>query len=176
MNREELAKEIFNVSHLTGEFLLRSGKISNEYFDKYRFEAKPNILSSIAKHLAPLIPTETEVIAGLEMGGIPIVTALSLETGLPAAFVRKKAKEYGTRRVSEGTELEGKRILIIEDVITSGGQVLLSANDLRSCGAIILGCLCVIDRQQGGSEALSADSIMLTPLFTMSELKQAVGI
>lgn len=176
MNREELAREIFNVSHLTGEFLLRSGKTSNEYFDKYRFEAKPNILAAIAKHLAPLIPAETEVIAGLEMGGIPIVTALSLHTGLPAAFVRKKAKEYGTRRVSEGTELDGKRILIIEDVITSGGQVLLSAQDLRSVNAQILGCLCVIDRQQGGNEALAADNIMLTPLFTMSELKQSVGM
>lgn len=176
MNRIELAKSIYDISHLTGEFLLRSGKISNEYFDKYRFEAQPKVLEAIATHLAELIPSETEIIAGLEMGGIPIVTALSLKTGIPAAFVRKKAKEYGTCRVAEGSELSNKKILIIEDVITSGGQVVLSAQDIRNDGGIIIGCLCVIDRQQGGSEALDNNGIQLSPLFTMSELKQAAGV
>lgn len=176
MKRDELAKNIYDISHLTGEFLLRSGKISNEYFDKYRFEAQPKVLESIAIHLADLIPAETEIIAGLEMGGIPIVTALSLKTGIPAAFVRKKAKEYGTCRVSEGSELRGKKVLIIEDVITSGGQVVLSAEDIRNDGGNIIGCLCVIDRQQGGTEALHNAGIKLTPLFTMTELKQAAGV
>ena len=175
MTRQELAKEIFNISHLTGEFLLRSGRVSNEYFDKYRFEAKPEILNVIAENLVPLIPEGTEVLAGLEMGGIPIVTALSLKTGIPAAFVRKKAKEYGTCRVAEGSELNGKKILIVEDVITSGGQVLLSAKDIEELGAAILGCICVIDREQGGKEALFAGGIQLSPLFTMTELKNSVG-
>ncbi|HRE56319.1 MAG TPA: orotate phosphoribosyltransferase [Candidatus Kapabacteria bacterium] len=175
MNRKELAKNIYAISHLTGEFLLRSGKTSNEYFDKYRFEAQPIVLESIASHLAELIPAETEVIAGLEMGGIPIVTALSLKTGIPAAFVRKKAKEYGTCRVAEGTDLRDKKVLIIEDVITSGGQVVLSAADIRNDGGNIIGCLCVIDRQQGGADALLQAGITLSPLFTMSELKQVAA-
>ncbi len=175
MNRQELAQKIYEISHLTGEFLLRSGKISNEYFDKYRFEAQPLVLEAIAEHMAALIPADTEIIAGLEMGGIPIVTALSLRTGIPAAFVRKKAKAYGTCRVAEGTDLRNKKVLIIEDVITSGGQVVLSAADIRGDGGNIIGCLCVIDRQQGGSEALLQDKIALSPLFTMTELKQAAN-
>ena len=173
MTKIELAKEIYRTSHLTGEFLLRSGKTSNEYFDKYLFEAKPELLKNIAQYLAHLLPAETEVLAGLEMGGIPIVSALSMQTNLPATFVRKKAKEYGTRKVSEGTDLSGKNVVIIEDVITSGGQVILSAEDIKKEGANILCCICVINRQQGGLEALSEAGIPLISLFTMEELKNA---
>ncbi|MBL7998044.1 MAG: orotate phosphoribosyltransferase, partial [Candidatus Kapabacteria bacterium] len=102
------AKAIYDTAHLRGEFLLRSGAISNEYFDKYLFEAQPALLRTIAEELAPLLPPGTEVLAGLEMGGIPIATALSLHTGIPAAFVRKKAKDYGTRKIAEGTDMRGK--------------------------------------------------------------------
>lgn len=171
MSRAELAQAIYISSHITGEFLLRSGATSNEYFDKYLFEAQPTILKAIAEHLAPLIPTETEVLAGLEMGGIPITTALSLYTGIPSAFVRKKAKDYGTRKISEGSSLSGKKVLIVEDVITSGGQVILSAKDMLEEGAIIIGCVCVINRESGGTSALAEQGITLSSLFTMSELK-----
>jgi len=173
MNRSELAKRIFETSHLTGEFLLRSGKISNEYFDKYLFESNPELLKSISMFMTELIPSECEVLAGLEMGGIPIATAISLQSNLPCAFIRKKAKDYGTKKVNEGADINGKNIVIIEDVITSGGQVILSAKDLREAGANILCCICVINRQQGGSEALSEAGIPLISLFTMEELKQA---
>jgi orotate phosphoribosyltransferase len=175
MTRSELAQAIYSLSHLTGTFTLRSGMVSNEYFDKYLFESRPEVLRAIAKHLAPMIPSDVEVLAGLEMGGIPIVTALSLETGLPAAFVRKKAKEYGTRRCAEGAQVYGKRTLIIEDVITSGGQVISSAQDLKNTGASLSGVLCVIDREQGGREKLTGAGLALHSLFTMTELK-AVAI
>lgn len=172
MTKIELAKTIYDLSHLTGEFLLRSGKISNEYFDKYQFESYPELLKEIAKEMAKLIPTNCQVLAALEMGGIPIATALAIETGLPIVYVRKKAKEYGTRRFSEGIEIANKQVVIIEDVVTSGGQIILSANDLRSIGAIINSSLCVIDREEGGSERLMDAGLQLIPLFKMNELKK----
>ncbi len=171
MTNSELATSIFRVAHLTGEFLLRSGTISNEYFDKYLFEAEPKLLRSIAKEFALIIPSDTEVLAGLEMGGIPLATALGLETGLPLAFVRKKAKDYGTKKVSEGASVEGKKTLIIEDVITTAGQLLLSAAELRLNGAIITDALCVIDRESNGPERCSEIGIRLHSLFTMTQLK-----
>jgi orotate phosphoribosyltransferase len=173
MTREELAKAIYDVSHLTGTFTLRSGAVSNEYFDKYLFEARPDVLKAIAEHMAELLPGDTQVLAGLEMGGIPIATALSLKTGLPGAFVRKEAKKYGTAKVAEGADLKGKRIVVVEDVVTSGGQVILSAADLRGLEANILCAVCVIDRESGGKEKLAAEGIELRALFTMSELKAA---
>ena len=97
MERAELAKRIFNISHLTGEFLLRSGQTSNEYFDKYLFESQPDLLQAIAEKMSELIPSECEVLAGLEMGGIPIATSMSLHTKLPAAFIRKKARSQKCR-------------------------------------------------------------------------------
>ena len=173
MTHQELSKAIFEVSHLTGTFTLRSGKVSNEYFDKYLFESRPALLAAIAEHLKALLPDNVQVLAGLEMGGIPIATALSLATGLPAAFVRKQAKGYGTNKVSEGAEISGVPIVIVEDVITSGGQVVLSAKDLRDAGANILCCVCVIDREQGGREALAAAGIEMRALCTMTALKAA---
>ena len=170
MNRQELAQQIYKVAYITGNFKLRSGQTSNEYFDKYRFEARPEILKQIAKQMAPLLPTGTEVLAGLEMGGIPIATALSLETGIPCAFIRKKAKDYGTCLFAEGYELKNKNVCIIEDVITTGGQVLLSTADLRSIGANIENVLCVIHRGKDKSE-LEKVGLKLTALFTMDELK-----
>lgn len=169
MNRQELAKAIFETAYLRGEFKLRSGQTSNEYFDKYRFEAKPKLLAAIAEQMAPLIPEGTEILAGLEMGGIPVATALSLKTGLPALFVRKKAKEYGTCRLAEGTEFSGKNVLVIEDVVTTGGQVLLSTEDLRKAGAKVSHVLCVIHR--GTGNRLAPANLELRPLFTMDELK-----
>lgn len=171
MTRQELARAIYDVAHITGEFVLRSGAISNEYFDKYLFEARPDLLRAIAEHLAPLLPEETEVLAGLELGGVPIATALSFQSLKPAAFVRKKAKDYGTCKIAEGATIKGKNIVIVEDVVTSGGQVVLSAKDLRDHGANILCAVCVIDREAGGKEALAKEGIELRPLFSMTELK-----
>lgn len=174
MGKRELAQAIYKVAHLTGEFKLRSGLTSNEYFDKYRFEAQPSLLKAIAHEMRDLVPKGTQVLAGLEMGGIPIATALSLETGIPVVFVRKKAKEYGTCRVAEGLEsLRGQNVCVIEDVITTGGQVVLSAEDLRKEGALVEHVICVISRQQGGEDNLKKAGLKMTPLFTQEQLKSS---
>ena len=169
----DLADQINTIARLTGTFTLRSGQIATEYFDKYRFEAQPALLAQIAAALAPLIPDGTEVLAGLEMGGIPIVTALSLHTGLPAAFVRKEAKKYGTARLAEGAEINGKRVTVVEDVITTGGQVVISTNNLRSLGAIVDHVICVIDRSPDHGAALTAAALQMHALLTRAQLDAA---
>lgn len=174
MDRKELAARIYNISHLTGSFTLRSGQVSGEYFDKYLFESDPALLTDIAKEMANLVPEGTEILAGLEMGGIPIATALSIKTGLPGVFVRKKAKEYGTCKLAEGTNVHDKKLCIVEDVITTGGQVVLSTNDLRGFGAIVENVLCVIERDIKGRENLEKEGLKLHSLFTMDELKESV--
>lgn len=168
LDKSLLAKELHNVSFLTGNFKLRSGQNSQHYFDKYRFESNPQLLASIAHHLKKLIPPGTEVLAGLEMGGIPIATALSLQTGLPVAFIRKSAKEYGTCQVAEGSNIRGKNVLVIEDVITTGGQVVLSTQDLRGLGAYVTDVLCVILRGDDLSK-LKESKLNVGALFTMDK-------
>ena len=170
MNRDDLARAIHRSSHLTGTFTLRSGVVSNEYFDKYRFESDPELLRAIAEALVPLVPPGTEALAGLELGGVPLATALAQVTGLPACFVRKEAKTYGTCQLAEGVDVEGARLTVVEDVVTSGGQVVLSCGDLRARGAVVTHALCVIDRESGGPAALADIDVELRPLFTMSEL------
>jgi orotate phosphoribosyltransferase len=171
MTKQELAKAIYRTSHLTGEFKLRSGAISNEYFDKYQFESNPELLLEICQHIIDILPDDFDALAGLEMGGIPIAVILSQLTGKPVCFVRKKAKEYGTCNLAEGTEIFGKKLLVVEDVVTSGGQVILSSQELRDKGAVITDAICVIDRESGGKDGLNNIGINLNPLFTMSEIK-----
>ncbi|GAA5032170.1 orotate phosphoribosyltransferase [Streptomyces siamensis] len=171
----DLARRIHAVSHLTGQFTLRSGRTAAEYFDKYRFEGDPVLLDETARAMASLVPAGTEVLAGLEMGGIPVVTALGRHTGLPCAFVRKQAKPYGTCRLAEGAEVAGRKVLVVEDVVTSGGQIVLSTADLRALGAEVGAALCVIDREQGGTDALAAEDIELISLLTATDLRDAVS-
>jgi orotate phosphoribosyltransferase len=170
-DRDALARRIYDVSHLTGTFTLRSGAVSHEYFDKYLFESDPTLIRAIGEALAPLVPSGTEALAGLELGGVPLAVMVSQVTGLPALFVRKEAKTYGTCRLAEGGELEGRRITVVEDVVTSGGQVVTSCGDLRDRGAVVEHALCVIDRESGGPDALGAIDVTLHPLFQMHELQ-----
>ena len=172
MDKGQLARELYTVSHINGTFKLRSGQISNQYFDKYLFESRPDLLKSIAVHMASNIPAGTEVLAGLEMGGIPVATAMSLETGLPAAFIRKKAKEYGTCKIAEGADVKNQKVCVIEDVITTGGQVILSANELRKLGAQVTQVMCVILRGSNSRELLAQEGLNLIPLFTQEELER----
>lgn len=167
----DLAARVHRVAHLSGIFKLRSGATSTEYFDKYRFEGDPQLLREIAEAMAPLMPAGIDALAGLEMGGIPVATMLSQVTNLPTLFVRKQAKSYGTCRYAEGGEVTGRKLLIVEDVVTSGGQILESVCALRADGAIITHVVCVIDREAGGAVALSAEGLRLVPLFTMRALK-----
>jgi orotate phosphoribosyltransferase len=149
--------------------------VSHEYFDKYLFEADPVLLRHIAEAMTPMVPGGIDALAGLELGGVAIATMLSQVTGLPARFVRKQAKEYGTCRLAEGGDVDGERLLVVEDVVTSGGAILDAAAELRARGAVLGPVVCVIDRESGGPEKLAADGLALEALFTMTELKRAAG-
>jgi orotate phosphoribosyltransferase len=175
MEREALARTIYDRTHLTGEFVLRSGAVSTEYFDKYRFESDPALLRAIAEALAPLLPSGIDGLAGLELGGVPIATMLSQVTGLPAFFVRKEAKTYGTCQLAEGGDIDGLRLVIVEDVVSSGGQVIMSCKDLRERGAVVEHAVIVIDRRPSGPDALAENKIDVHPLFTMAELTAAAA-
>jgi len=172
-DRTRLAAAIYDAAHLTGTFTLRSGVVSHEYFDKYMFESDPELLRAIAAACVPLVPAGIDALAGLELGGVPLAAVMSQECGLPARFVRKEAKTYGTCRLAEGGELEGKRLCIVEDVITSGGAVIDAAVELRARGAILGPVVCVIDRESGGVENLAAQGLEVHALFTMHELNDA---
>ena len=179
MHREGLARRIYETTHLTGEFTLRSGAVSTEYFDKYLFESDPVLLRTIAEALVALVPDGVDALAGLELGGVPIATVLSQLTGIPARFVRKEAKTYGTCRLAEGGDLEGVRLCVVEDVVTSGGQVLLSTDDLRERGAIVEHVVVVIDRRppdtatDTATDVFAEHGLALHALYTMAELTAA---
>ncbi len=146
MDRTALAHRIDATCRLTGEFTLRSGRTSTEYFDKYRFESDPVLLRAVAEAMVPLVPADTDLLGGLELGGIPIVTILSSITGLPAVFVRKEAKAYGTCRLAEGAEVNDRSVTLVEDVLTTGGAVRGATLALRDLGATVEVVLCAIDR------------------------------
>lgn len=173
MNRAELASAIRARSKLSGQFVLRSGQTSDTYFDKYLFESDPVLLRAIAEQMAPLVPAEAQILCGLEMGGIPVVTMLSQITGLPCAFLRKERKAHGTRKYAEGPDLHGRCIVLVEDVASSGGAILNTVSMLRSDGIGVDAAICVIDRQTGGLEALAEAGVALRSLFTMRDIEQA---
>ena len=173
LQRASLADRVNAIARLTGTFTLRSGQIATEYFDKYRFEAQPELLADVAEAMAALLPPDTEVLAGLELGGVPIATAISLRTGLPVAFVRKEAKTYGTAQLAEGAAIAGRRVTVIEDVITTGGQVVISTTDLRALGAIVEHVLCVIDRSPDHGAPLAAAGLAMQSVLTRADLDAA---
>ena len=175
MTKEQLGREIFAASYLTGSFILRSGVYSGEYFDKYRFESDPAILRAVAREFAQILPAGTEFLAGMELGGIPLAAALSLETGLPCLFVRKEAKSHGTQKSIEGVDFAGKQVCLIEDVVTTGGQIVDGVQAVRSQGGVIEHALCVILRTGKAPKHLEQQGIYLHPLFTMQDLKVLGG-
>jgi orotate phosphoribosyltransferase len=173
VERAELASRIRAVARLSGRFTLRSGAISEVYWDKYRFEAEPTLLVAIARGLAGLLPAEYDRLAGLELGGVPLATALSLQTGKPCLFVRKAAKPYGTANLVEGGFAPGERAVVVEDVVTSGGQVVQSVEQMRALGLVVDRVVCVIDRREGGGASIAAAGCVLRALFTLDELSDS---
>ncbi|NYT95320.1 orotate phosphoribosyltransferase [Salinispora sp. H7-4] len=169
---DPLARRIYDTCHLTGRFRLRSGQVSTEYFDKYLFEGEPNLLREVAEAMVDLLP-ECDVLAGMEMGGIPLATVMSQLTGLPTVFVRKHAKEYGTSKVAEGGRVHGQRVVLIEDVVTTGGALLASCGQLRAIGAQVNTVVCAIDREQGGPENLAAEALQLRAALSRRDLEAA---
>ncbi len=170
MTRDALAAQIAAISSLEGEFTLRSGLVSQTYFDKYRFEGSPELLRPLAKEMAQLLPSETEILAGLELGGVPLATAISLETGLPAAFVRKEAKTYGTCQAIEGQDVSGRKITFIEDVITTGGAVADAFDLSAAAGAEVLAVVCAIWRGKGSPNIVKQPGLVVRAAFSKSDL------
>lgn len=172
---ETLAADIDECCRLTGEFTLRSGQVASEYFDKYLFESDPDLLARVADQMVALVPDGTELLGGLELGGIPIVTALSMRTGLPALFVRKQAKEYGTCKLAEGPDVQGRRVTLIEDVITTGGAVRDATRALREQGAMVQTVVCAIDRSPAQENPLADVELEVRPVLTKAQLDAARG-
>ena len=171
----DLAADIDACCRLTGEFTLRSGQVSHEYFDKYLFEADPLLLGRVAREMIQLVPQDTELLGGLELGGIPIATMVSAITGTPALFVRKEAKKYGTCKLAEGPDYAGKRVTLIEDVITTGGAVRDATNALREGGASVEVVVCAIDRSPVGENPLADVGLEVRAVLTKADLDAVRG-
>lgn len=170
----QLARDVNARCRLRGSFTLRSGQVSDEYFDKYLFEADPLLLARVTGAMRALIPDGTDMLGGLELGGIPIVTLLSQTTGIPALFVRKAAKTYGTRRLAEGGDPGGRLVVLVEDVITTGGAVVAAARALRDLGAIVTTVVCAIDRSRPDARGLESERIAVRAVLT-GDLLDAVN-
>ena len=156
---------------LRGDFLLRSGQRSSYYIDKYLFTTRPELLRRIALALAQLVPAGVARLAGPVLGAVPLVTALALETGLPMVIVRTdRPKEYGTAKQIEGALQAGERVLLVEDVVTTGGAALAAVDELCGVGAEVVGALAVVDREQGGPAAFAARGVPFRALFTRTSL------
>lgn len=168
-----LAADIDATCRLSGEFTLRSGQVSHEYFDKYLFEADPALLDRVATQMVALVPEGTELLGGLELGGVPIATMVSAKTGVPALFVRKKAKEYGTCKLAEGQDVAGRRVTLVEDVITTGGAVRDAVRELRAAGAVVEVVICAIDRSPEGENPLADVELEVRPVLTKAALDAA---
>jgi orotate phosphoribosyltransferase len=167
---DDLAERVNAVARLEGSFVLRSGQTATHYFDKYRFEANPALLRRVADRMLTRLPTDTQVLAGLELGGVPIATAMSLASGLPAVFVRKAPKSYGTLRAVEGGDVAGRRVTIVEDVITTGGAVTDAAGLLRAEGANLIAVVCAIWRGQGDPRIAASPDLPVLAALTEADL------
>lgn len=167
----ELGRELVRASYLKGDFVLRSGKRSNRYFDKFLFETDPAVLRRLGKHLASLVPAETQRLAAPELGAVLLGGAVSMESGLPLVLVRKEPKGYGTSKQIEGRFEPGDRVTVIEDVVTTGGDSLRSAQVLRDAGVEVIHLVVVLDRGEGGEDNIKAAGIPYSPLFRVADLE-----
>ena len=173
MTRDELARGLRDAAYLEGDFVLRSGKRSKYYLDKYLFETRPDLLGALGEAIAETIrehEPEAELIAGPELGAVALAAAGSLATGLPFLIVRKGAKDYGTSKRLEGAFREGQCVCLVEDVVTTGGAALEAVEALREAGLKVSTAVCVVDREEGGVDAFARQAVRLRPLYRASEL------
>ena len=166
----QLGRDVVAVAYLTGHFVLRSGAVSNYYFDKYRLTTRPELLRRVGVALAAMVPPNVDRIAGPELGAVPLATVISLETGIPSVFVRKTAKGYGTDRGIEGEISPGERVLVVEDVLTTGSEAIRSATALREFGADVVEILGVVDREEGAAANIAAAGFQFRALFSKTSL------
>jgi orotate phosphoribosyltransferase len=173
MNRDELARGLREAAYLEGDFVLRSGRRSKYYLDKYRFETRPDLLRALGSALANAVGERepgADRLAGPELGAVALAAAASLETGLPFLIVRKDAKDYGTANRLEGLSESGECVCLIEDVVTSGGAAVEAVLALREAGLRVSNAICVVDREEGGVDELARHAVRLWPLYRASEL------
>ncbi|MEZ4271143.1 MAG: orotate phosphoribosyltransferase [Myxococcota bacterium] len=170
MTRDELAKHIAEVSLLHGDFTLRSGKKSHYYLDKYLFSTQPQILRELGKLFAKHVTPTTTLLAGAELGGIPLVTATSLASGLPCIFIRNQRKDYGTSKQLEGKLGPEDHVMLVEDVCTTGGQILEAAKVISGFGAKVVKIVGTIDRLEGARQNIEGAGYSFDSLFTKSDL------
>lgn len=170
METNELIQRICDAALLHGDFTLRSGRKSKYYLDKYLFETQPDILAELGRRFAARVDDSIDRLAGAELGGIPLVAAASMAAGLPSVLLRNQKKDYGTAKQLEGTLNRGDRVVIVEDIVTSGGQVIEGANVLKDLGAEVVKIIAVIDRQEGGRESIESAGYVFESLFTKTDL------
>lgn len=172
MKKAELGKKIVEAALLTGDFVLRSGKRSKYYFDKYLFGTQPGILSPLAKEIAnKLPPTDSyDKLAAPELGAITLATAVALEIKKPMVIVRKAQKDYGTSKLFEGDIKKGEKVVLIEDILTTAGAAIKAAESLRDFGVDVLKIIGVIDREEGARENIQKAGFTMEAVFTKSEL------
>ena len=173
MTRDELGARLLERAYLEGDFVLRSGRRSRYYLDKYRFETDPQLLAGLGRELAALVREhagDADLLAGPELGAVPLAAVTSVEIGLPFLIVRKDVKEYGTAKRLEGVFEPGQRVCVVEDVVTSGGALLSAVTALRAAELHVSAAICVVDREEGGAEAIASAGVSLHPLFTTSGL------
>jgi orotate phosphoribosyltransferase len=170
MGREALARDLVAASYLKGDFVLRSGKRSNRYFDKFLFETEPALLKRLGSELAELVPKETQRLAAPELGAVLLGGAVSMQSGLPLLLVRKEPKGYGTGKQLEGRFVAGERVTVIEDVVTTGGDSLRSIEVLKNAGLDVIHLVVVLDRGEGGEQNIREAGVPYSPLFRITDL------
>jgi orotate phosphoribosyltransferase len=170
---DDLGRALKEHAYLEGDFLLRSGKRSKYYLDKYRFETRPELLRPLGERIAAIVREhagDATLLAGPELGAVALAASAALASGLPFLIVRKAAKDYGTSKRIEGVYAEGDTVCLVEDVVTSGGALVESVEALRAAGLVVHTAVCVVDREEGGADALARHAVRLRPLFRAGDL------
>ena len=170
-----LAVALRDAALLEGDFLLRSGKRSSYYLDKYRFSTRPDLLKPLGVAIAAAVAEhepDAVRLAAPELGAVPLAAAASLESGLPFVIVRGEAKGYGTANRIEGAFERGECVCLVEDVVTSGGAAIEAVEALRDAGLRISNAVCVVDREEGGVDGLARVAVRLRPLIHATELRK----
>ncbi len=170
MTRQELIRRIKETAYLEGDFTLRSGKKSKYYLDKYLFETCPDILRQLGKEFAGYVTDDVTLIAGAELGGVAIAAATAMETGKNWIIVRNSKKGYGTGKLIEGKIKKGDVVLLVEDIATTGGQVIEAAKVITEAGAKVKKIVCTIDRKQGAGENITAAGFQFEAILTKEDL------
>jgi len=175
---DELVEAIREAAYLEGDFVLRSGRRSSYYLDKYRFETRPDLLGPLGRRIAAAVAEcepEAVRIAAPELGAVPLAAAASLAGGLPFVIVRGQAKGYGTDNRIEGPFEAGELVCLVEDIVTSGGAAIAAVEALRDAGLVVSHAVCVVDREEGGADALARAAVRLVPLVRASELHESAA-